>query len=153
LVQKGVRRVSLGGPPKLAQCTMEFDRRVSDGVTILSLNGKLIVGEATAALKEQIKSLTEQGVTNLVLDLAEVDYIDSSGLGTLVYCFSTFRKQGGKLKLMKLSRRNIELMLLTKLETVFEVFDNEQSAVDSFFPGREVRKFDILEFLRGQNQV
>jgi anti-sigma B factor antagonist len=132
---------------------MEFNRRVSDGVTILSLNGKLIVGEATAALKEQIKSLTEHGVTKLVLDLAEVDYIDSSGLGTLVYCFSTFRKQGGTLKLMKLSRRNIELMLLTKLETVFEVFDNEQAAVDSFFPGREVQKFDILEFLRRQNQV
>jgi anti-sigma B factor antagonist len=132
---------------------MQFHRRVSDGVTILALTGKLIVGDATAALKEQMKALTEQGVTKLILDLAGVDYIDSSGLGTLVYCFSTFRKQGGTLKLMNLSRRNIELMLLTKLETVFEVFDNEQAAVDSFFPGREVRKFDILEFLRGQNQV
>jgi anti-sigma B factor antagonist len=132
---------------------MQFQRRVSDGITILSLTGKLIVGDATAALKEQMKALTEQGVTKLILDLAGVDYIDSSGLGTLVYCFSTFRKQGGTLKLMNLSRRNIELMLLTKLETVFEVFDNEQAAVDSFFPGREVRKFDILEFLRGQNQV
>ena len=132
---------------------MDFQRRVSDGVTILALDGKLIVGEATAALKEQIKTLANEGVRQLILDLEKVDYIDSSGLGTLVYSFSTFRKQGGVLKLLNLSRRNIELMLLTKLETVFEVFDNEQSAVDSFFPGREVRKFDILEFLRGQNQV
>jgi anti-sigma B factor antagonist len=132
---------------------MQFRRRVSDGITILSLDGKLIVGEATAALKEQMKSLTDEGVKQLILDLAEVDYIDSSGLGTLVYCFSTFRKQGGALKMMNLTRRNIELMLLTKLETVFEVFDSEQAAVDSFFPDREVRKFDILEFLRGQNQV
>ena len=132
---------------------MQFKRRTSDGITIVSLSGKLIVGEATAALKELIKTLTEEGVRNLILDLAEVDYIDSSGLGTLVYSYSTFRKHGGTLKLTNLTRRNIELMLLTKLETVFEVYDQEQAAVDSFFPEREVRKFDILEFLRGQNQV
>ena|SRR5690606_9018228 len=132
---------------------MQFKRRTSDGITIVSLSGKLIVGEATAALKELIKTLTDEGVRNLILDLAEVDYIDSSGLGTLVYSYSTFRKHGGTLKLINLTRRNIELMLLTKLETVFEVFDQEQAAVDSFFPEREVRKFDILEFLRGQNQV
>ncbi|MCZ2153663.1 MAG: STAS domain-containing protein [Bryobacterales bacterium] len=132
---------------------MHFERRTSDGITIVSLKGKLIVGEATAALKELIKNLTAEGVRKLILDLAEVDYIDSSGLGTLVYCFSTFRKNGGTLKLLRLTRRNIELMLLTKLETVFEVFDQEQAAVDSFFPDRKVRKFDILEFLRQQNQV
>ncbi len=132
---------------------MQFERRTSDGITIVSLKGKLIVGEATAALKELIKNLTAEGVKKLILDLAEVDYIDSSGLGTLVYCFSTFRKNGGTFKLMNLTRRNIELMLLTKLETVFEVFDQEQAAVDSFFPDRKVRKFDILEFLRQQKQV
>ena len=88
-----------------------------------------------------------------MIDLKDVDYIDSSGLGTLVYSFSTFRKQGGMLKLLNLSRRNIELMLLTKLETVFEVHNDERSAVDSFFPDRESRKFDILEFLREQKQV
>ena len=132
---------------------MHFERRTSDGITIVALSGKLIVGEATASLKELIKRLSDEGVKKLILDLADVDYIDSSGLGTLVYSFSTFRKNGGTLKLMRLTRRNIELMLLTKLETAFEVFDQEQTAVDSFFPGREVRKFDILEFLRGQNQA
>jgi anti-sigma B factor antagonist len=132
---------------------MQFQKKISDGITILSLDGKLIVGEATARLKEEIKALTDSGVRQLILDLKDVDYIDSSGLGTLVYCFSTFRKQGGTLKLLNLSRRNIELMLLTKLETVFEVFDDERSAVDSFFPDRESRRFDILEFLRAQKQI
>jgi anti-sigma B factor antagonist len=132
---------------------MTFSKKTADDVTILALGGKLIVGEATSRLKSEMMALTEAGVRQVVLDLKEVDYIDSSGLGTLVYSFSTFRKHGGMLKLMNLSRRNIELMLLTKLETVFEVFDNERDAVDSFFPDRESRRFDILEFLREQKQV
>lgn len=132
---------------------MQFHRKQVDGVAVLSLDGKLVVGDATAQLKQAIKQLADEGVTQLVLDLKEVDYIDSSGLGTLVYCFSTFRKEGGTLKLLNLSRRNIELMLLTKLETVFEVFDNERSAVNSFFPDRESHTFDILEFLRSQKQI
>lgn len=132
---------------------MQFHRKQVDGVAVLSLDGKLVVGDATAQLKQAIKQLADEGVTQLVLDLKEVDYIDSSGLGTLVYCFSTFRKEGGTLKLLNLSRRNIELMLLTKLETVFEVFDSERSAVNSFFPDRESHTFDILEFLRSQKQI
>jgi len=132
---------------------MLFSRRTSDGITLLALDGKLVVGDATAQLKEQIKALADEDLHQVVLDLKDVDYIDSSGLGTLVYCFSTFRKQGGSLKLLNLSRRNIELMLLTKLETVFEVYDDERSAVDSFFPDREVKRFDILEFLREQKQL
>ncbi len=132
---------------------MQSQQKISDGITILALSGKLIVGDATARLKEEISALSQAGVRQLILDLKEVDYIDSSGLGTLVYCFSTFRKQGGTLKLLNLSRRNIELMLLTKLETVFEVFDDERSAVDSFFPDRESRRFDILEFLRSQKEI
>lgn len=132
---------------------MQFSRKSSDGIAILALNGKLVVGPATAKLKEHIKALLDEGQLRVVVDLKEVDYIDSSGLGTLVYCFSTFRKHGGVLKLLNLSRRNIELMLLTKLETVFEVYDDERSAVDSFFPDRESRRFDILEFLREQKQV
>ncbi|MCU0226395.1 MAG: STAS domain-containing protein [Bryobacterales bacterium] len=132
---------------------MQFSTKTTDGITIVALDGKLVVGDATATLKEQVKLLADREIRKVVLDLKDVDYIDSSGLGTLVYCFSTFRKQGGTLKLLNLSRRNIELMLLTKLETVFEVFDDERSAVDSFFPDRESRRFDILEFLRQQQQV
>ncbi|MCW5963870.1 MAG: STAS domain-containing protein [Bryobacterales bacterium] len=132
---------------------MQFSQKSVDGITIVALDGKLVVGEATAKLKDAIKALSDAETRQVVLDLKNVDYIDSSGLGTLVYCFSTFRKQGGTLKLLNLSRRNIELMLLTKLETVFEVYDDERSAVDSFFPDRESKRFDILEFLRQQKQV
>ena len=77
-----------------------------------------------------------------------MDYIDSTGLGALVICFTTLRKAGGELKLLNLSRRNIELLVLTKLTTVFEIFSDEQDAVNSFFPDREIRRFDILEFVQ-----
>ena len=68
----------------------------------------------------------------------------------MVMCFSTIRKAGGKLKLLHLTRRNVELLVLTKLETVFEVFDDEQQAINSFFPNREIRRFDILSFIQQQ---
>jgi anti-sigma B factor antagonist len=70
--------------------------------------------------------------------MSQVDFVDSSGLGTLVLCFTTLQQQGGALKLAKLSRRQLELMVLTKLTTVFEIFDSEQDAVNSFFPGRAI---------------
>jgi anti-sigma B factor antagonist len=76
-----------------------------------------------------------------------VEYIDSTGLGTLVVCYNTLQKAGGALKLLNLNCRNTELLILTKLSTVFELFDDEQEAVNSFFPGREIRHFDILSFV------
>ena len=88
------------------------------------------------------------GTVRAILNLADVDYIDSSGLGALVMSFSALRKKDGTLKLLNLTRRNVELLVLTKLETVFEVFDDEQNAVNSFFPNREIKKFDILAFLQ-----
>ena len=83
-----------------------------------------------------------------MLDLAGVDFIDSTGLGALVIGFTTMRKGGGMLKLLNLNRRNIELLILTKLTAVFELFTDEQDAINSFFPDREVKKFDILNFVR-----
>jgi anti-anti-sigma regulatory factor len=79
-----------------------------------------------------------------------VEYIDSTGLGSMVICFTTLQKAGGAMKLMKLNRRNIELLVLTKLSTVFEVFQDEQDAVNSFFPEREIKRFDILSFVKQQ---
>ena len=102
-------------------------------------------------MREQVKAVAT-GPVNIILDLAGVDYIDSTGLGGLVICFTTARKAGGSIKLLNLSRRNIELLVLTKLETVFEVFVDEQDAVNSFFPDRELKKFDILAFVQSQNK-
>jgi anti-sigma B factor antagonist len=81
-----------------------------------------------------------------------VDYIDSTGLGTLVICFTTLCKAGGKLALLNLSRRNIELLVYTKLATVFEIFADEQEAVNSFFPDRAIRRFDILDFVQQEGK-
>jgi anti-sigma B factor antagonist len=82
-----------------------------------------------------------------------VDYIDSTGLGSMVICYTTLKKQGGGIKLVNLNKRNIELLLLTKLHTIFEVFTEVQDAVNSFIPGREIKRFDILSFVQQQEKA
>ncbi len=77
-----------------------------------------------------------------------MDYIDSTGLGALVICATSLRKGGGNMKLVNLNRRNIELLVMTKLATVFEIFTDEQDAVNSFYPDRKIKSFDILEFVQ-----
>jgi anti-sigma B factor antagonist len=81
-----------------------------------------------------------------------VDYIDSTGLGSMVICYTSAKKEGGAVKLLDLSRRNIELLVLTKLTTVFEIFHEERDAINSFFPAREIKRFDILSFLQEQEE-
>ena len=89
----------------------------------------------------------------VVLNLSGVDYIDSSGLGMLVNCFTTLERNGGGMRILSPSERDMELMVLTKLATVFEVFNEEQQAVNSFFPDREIKKFDILSFVQEQRKA
>jgi anti-sigma B factor antagonist len=130
---------------------LEIGSREHEGIQILDLRGRITVGEEAAALREKLRGLAGQGVRNFILNLEGVDYIDSTGLGALVMCFTSLRKAGGGLRLEKLNRRNIELLILTKLTTIFEIFSDEQNAVNSFFPGREVHRFDILSFVREQS--
>lgn len=132
--------------------TLDIKERDREGIVILDLEGRLVVGEPVASLREKIRELADSGRINMVLNLANVDYIDSTGLGGLVISFTTIKKAGGALKVLNLSKRNVELLVLTKLSTVFEVFDDEQEAVNSFFPNREIRKFDILSFVKQQNE-
>jgi anti-sigma B factor antagonist len=129
---------------------LEIETREREGITILDLNGRITVGEEASRLRDALRELAAAGVRNVVANLAEVAYIDSTGLGALVVCFTSLRKQGGKLKLENVTRRNIELLLFTKLTTVFELFDDEQDAVNSFFPDRAIRHFDILSFVKDQ---
>lgn len=131
---------------------MQFTEREIEGIRIIDLEGRLTVGKAAETVRSHLKGLAESGVKNVILNMAGVDFIDSTGLGLLVVCYTTFRKAGGTLKLLHLSRRSIELLLLTKLETVFEVFDDEQDAVNSFFPNRQVKRFDILSFIQQQQE-
>jgi anti-sigma B factor antagonist len=127
--------------------SLELTSTEREGVTIVSMKGRLTVGEASAP-REKVNELVAAGKVNIIFDLSGVDYIDSTGLGSLVICFTSIKKAGGALKLLKLNKRNIELLVLTKLHTIFEVFSEEQDAVNSFFPDREIKHFDILDFVR-----
>ena len=130
----------------------DIHTREKEGITVLDLKGRLIVGEPSAKLREAINNEIAQGHTRIVLNLADVDYIDSTGLGSMVICYTTLQRSGGNLKLLKLNKRNIELLLLTKLSTIFEIFGEEQDAINSFFPEREIKHFDILSFVQQQKE-
>jgi anti-sigma B factor antagonist len=133
--------------------SMEIQRREREGITILDLKGRLAVGESCTLLRESVNDQIAQGNKQLILDLQNIDYIDSTGLGSMVICYTTLQKMGGGMKLVNLNRRNLELMLLTKLSTIFEIFAEEQEAVNAFFPEREIKHFDILSFVQKQKDA
>ena len=106
-------------------------RNVGD-VTIVDISGRIALGDESAALRDLITELLSKGERKIILDLADVNYIDSSGLGALVSSFATARRQGGELKLVKLSDKVDDLMEVTRLYTVFDIADNEEEALQSF---------------------
>jgi len=127
---------------------LEIHRREREGISILDLKGRITVGPEATALREAVAGVVKDGLNKLVLNLEHVDFIDSTGLGAVVMCSTTLRKAGGSVKLLNLNRRNIELLVMTKLTTVFETFNDEQDAVNSFFPDRKLNTFDILSFVQ-----
>jgi len=127
---------------------LEIKHREREGIAILDLKGRITVGPEACTLRDAFSGLA--AATNVILNLHDVEFIDSTGLGALVVGFTSLRKRGGRLKLENLNRRNIELLLFTKLTTVFEIFNDEQDAVNSFFPDRAIRHFDILSFVKDQ---
>ena len=126
---------------------IEIQSREIEGIKILDLSGKLAVGGASD-LREKVNEQVAAGHLRQILNLKHVEYIDSTGLGTMVICYMSLQKAGGALKLVNLNRRNLELVLLTKLSTVFQIFAEEQEAINSFFPDREIKHFDILSFVQ-----
>jgi anti-sigma B factor antagonist len=126
----------------------DIQEREKEGITILDFKGRIAAGPEATALREKVAEVTAAGKRNLVLNLAGVDYIDSTGLGALVVCVTGLRKIGGNMKLLNLNRRNIDLLVMTKLDTVFEVFTDEQDAVSSYYPDRKIKAFDILNFVQ-----
>jgi anti-sigma B factor antagonist len=107
-------------------------REAEKGVVIVDLSGNITLGGGNIFLKETLRSLAEQNQTKVLLNLADVTYIDSSGLGELVAGYTAISKAGGELKLLNLTDRVKDLMMITKLLTVFDAFDTESSAVDAF---------------------
>src|SRR5438093_1518683 len=111
---------------------MKMTERMVDGVTILDLDGKLTPSDGDTRLKDKIHSLIHQGRKDILLNLEDVPYVDSSGLGDLVALFATVSCAGGSLKLLNLTNRIQNLLAITKLVTVFECFTSETEGVESF---------------------
>lgn len=111
---------------------MEIAERVVEDVTVLDLKGKMTLGEGDELLKDKINSLLANSRKKLVLNLEGVPYIDSAGLGEIVRTYTTVSRQGGSLKLLNLTKRIEDLLSITKLLTVFETFDTEAEAIESF---------------------
>jgi anti-sigma B factor antagonist len=126
---------------------LEIQQREHEGIVILDLKGRITLGPEASALRDKVKEVNDAGNHSLVLDLAQIDYIDSTGLGALVMCATSMRKAQGNVKLLNLKRRTIELLVMTKLATIFEIFTDEQDAVNSFFPDRKIKAFDVLSFV------
>lgn len=112
--------------------SMKISTRQVDGVTIVDCSGRITLGEGSITLRETITQLLGKGEKKILLNLGDVNYIDSSGIGELVSAFTTVRKQGGDLKLLNLTKKVHDLLLITKLYTVFDVKDDEAVAVKSF---------------------
>ncbi|HEX7794392.1 MAG TPA: STAS domain-containing protein [Vicinamibacterales bacterium] len=111
---------------------MQIDERTIGDVVVLDIKGRVQLGEGDEMLKDKVNSLLNQGRKKIVLNLAEVPYIDSAGLGEVVRTFTTVSRQGGSLKLLNLTKRITDLLAITKLLTVFDTYDSEQDAVQSF---------------------
>ena len=127
--------------------SLEIQQHEREGIAVLEMKGRITVGKEATALREKVAELTAANVRNIVFNLAGVDYIDSTGLGALVMCVTTMRKASGNVKLVNLNKRNIELLVMTRLATCFEIFTDEGDAVGSYYPDRKIKSFDILDFV------
>ena len=111
---------------------LNLNERQAGDVTVLDMSGKITIGEGSVALRTAIRRLLEEGKKRILLTLAGVSYIDSSGIGELVSSYTAINKEGGQLKLLNLTQKIKDLLTITKLLTVFDVYENEADALNSF---------------------
>jgi anti-sigma B factor antagonist len=111
---------------------MKATNRQVNGVTVVDMSGRITLGEGSVILRETVKDLLAKGHKKILLNLGDVSYIDSSGIGELVSAFTSVRREGGELKLLKLTKKVHDLLQITKLYTVFDIKDDEAGAVQSF---------------------
>ncbi len=112
--------------------SMKVSTRQVDGVTILDLSGRITLGEGSVQLRDAVRDLLSKGSKKILLNLGDVNYIDSSGIGELVSAYTTVRNQGGDLKLLNLTKKVHDLLQITKLYTVFDIKDDEASGIAAF---------------------
>ncbi len=126
---------------------LQISEREKEGIRILDLQGRLVIGPPEALLREVVLAIAKAGEVNAILNFAATHEVDEDGLEAIVLCSARLRESGGALKLVNLSRAHMELIVRVGLDTVFEVFKDEQNAVDSFFPDRASHPFDLLKFV------
>ena len=131
---------------------LRLSQRDKEGIRILDMRGHLKAGDSESNLRTTINAFVKANALNIILNLAEVTRIDADGLEALVFCYTQIRRHDGALKLARLNIEHLSLNVLTKLNTVFEVFADEQDAVNSFFPGRATRHYDVLEWVQEQTR-
>jgi anti-sigma B factor antagonist len=113
---------------------MQISERHVGDVAILDLNGRLVLGDSDELLRDKINSLVQQGQKHIIVNLAQLTYMDSSGIGELVRCYTTVTRRDGALKLVALTKRISDLLAITKLLTVFDSYETEKEAIASFRP-------------------
>jgi anti-sigma B factor antagonist len=112
--------------------SMKVSNRQVDGVSIVDMSGRITLGEGSVVLRDTIRDMVGKGNKKILLNLGDVTYIDSSGIGELVSAFTAVRREGGELKLLNLTKKVHDLLQITKLYTVFDIKDDEASAIKSF---------------------
>ena len=112
--------------------SLKSSTRQVDGITVLDLSGRITLGEGSVVLRDVIREILGKGEKKILLNLGDVTYIDSSGIGELVSAFTAVRKEGGELKLLNLTKKVHDLLQITKLYTVFDVKDDEAAAISSY---------------------
>ena len=130
--------------------SLEITIEEREGIGILGLNGHLTFGQEDVEFRSELDRLVQAGKTRLVLNLGHLHKLDTTGLGTLLFALAKLRKTGGNLALFNLRPSHIELLIEAKLETVLEIFHDEQDAIDSFFPDRKLKRYDILQFVESK---
>ena len=112
--------------------SMKASNRQVDGITVVDMSGRITLGEGSVVLRDAIRDLISKGQKKILLNLGDVTYIDSSGIGELVSAFTAVRREGGELKLLKLTKKVHDLLQITKLYTVFDIKDDEAAAIKAF---------------------
>ena len=131
---------------------LQITAREQEGIQIVDLHGRLTLGPEDLVFRTELDALVRAGKNRVVLNLTQVNDLDSTGLGTLLFALAELQKAGGNLALVNMSHPHLELLVEARLDATFRIFADDQDAINSFFPDRELKHYDILEFVRSRQQ-